>query len=168
MYLLLYETKKNISETKFKEFRIYKNGEYIGNTTGYEFWEYVPGTGATYTVVSAWDNDVETAGKSTVPVTGIEETMYSNSGNVVSCSYDGSSSNIVCNIHCNREGANVTVEVYDMTGQRIAAETLAGMTEGSNIVNVNCSGANKGVYIVTVKTVLGDNREQFSEKVVIL
>lgn len=162
------ESKKNISETKFREFRIYKNGEYLGNTTKNEFWEDAPGTGATYTVVSVWDNDVETAGKSTVPVSGIEETMYSNNGNVVSCSYDSSSSNVICNIHCNREGANATVEVYDMTGQRIAAETLTGMTEGSNIVNVNCSGANKGVYIVTVKTVLGDNREQFSEKVVIL
>lgn len=162
------ETKKNIKETNFKEFRIYKNGELIGSTTENSYTENLPGTRATYTVLSVWDNDVETVGKSVVPTTGIEETMYSNNGNVVSCSYDSSSSNIVCNIHCNREGANATVEIYDMTGQRIAAETQTGMTEGTNIVNINCSGANKGVYIVTVKTVLGNNREQFSEKAVIL
>lgn len=162
------ETKKNIKETTFKEFRIYKDGELIGSTTENNYTDNIAGSGSTYTVLSVWDNDVETVGKSAVPVTSIEETMYSNNGNVVSCSYDSSSSNVICNIHCNKEGTNATVEVYDMTGQRIAAETLTGMTEGANVVNVNCSGANKGVYIVTVKTVLGDSREQFSEKVVIL
>lgn len=162
------ETKKNIKETTFKEFRIYKDGELIGSTTENHYTDNIAGSGTTYTVLSVWDNDVETVGKSAVPVTSIEETMYNNNGNVVSCSYDSSSSNIICNIHCNKEGTNAIVEVYDMTGQRIAAETLTGMTEGANVVNVNCSGANKGVYIVTVKTVLGDSREQFSEKVVIL
>lgn len=163
------DSKKNINETKFKEFKVYRNSTYLGSTTEKTFKDDKYDANAEYTVLSVWENGIETSGKSNNdPETSIEETMYSNNGNVVSCSYDRSSSNVICNIHCNREGANATVEVYDMTGQRIAAETLTGMTEGSNIVNVNCSGANKGVYIVTVKTVLGDNREQFSEKVVIL
>lgn len=163
------ESKKNISETKFKEFKVYRNSTYLGSTTETTFKDDKQYENAEYIVLSVWENGIETSGKSNNdPETSIEETMYSNNGNVVSCSYDSSSSNVICNMHCNREGANATVEVYDMTGQRIAAETLTGMTEGANVVNVNCSGANKGVYIVTVKTVLGDSREQFSEKVVIL
>jgi hypothetical protein len=51
--------------------------------------------------------------------------------------------------------SSVNVEVYSITGQKVAAHSFGTFTEGTHRIDLNSAGLNSGIYFYTVKA--GEN-----------
>lgn len=160
------ETKMNSQDSKFVEFRIYRNDELIGNTTSNTFTDNAPLENATYTVVSAWENDVELPGLTTDNVTDIKSACTIS--NNIYTYYDKSSSSVICCILTEKDNSKVKVELFNTLGQCIATEK-ADLTEGYNTISINARKTEtlNGVYVVVLTLENNEATERFSKKVII-
>lgn len=159
------EAKKNITETKFKEFRIYRENEYIGSTTEYTYTDTEAVKGATYTVATVWENGVEKEGVSADYTTDIVETV--NDSEIVSCSYDSSMSEIVCHMNNGYAQANIMAELFTTTGQKVYSENVV-MNGGLNSFSLRCGTLSNGVYILVLNVNINGKVERLSQKIVVM
>lgn len=157
---------KNESQTKFVEYRVYKNGELLGNTTSTSYVDKNASGNSTYQVASYWEGDIELPPVTATLGSGIE-TAAADSNVMYTCSYDNVSKNILCNFNLDQD-SEVTFGVFNSVGQQVAA--LEGsFSQGNNEVNIApANGLTNGVYIVVMNIKNNSSKDRVTRKLIVM
>lgn len=158
---------KNESQTKFVEYRVYKDGQLIGNTTSTSFVDKNPSENSTYEVASYWEGDIELPPVAATLGSGIYDATVSENNMIQLCRYDKVSKNIICNFNLDVD-SEVRFEIFNSVGQQQAVME-GSFSQGNNETSINTANQlTSGVYIVVMNIKNENSKERLTKKLIVM